>query len=136
MFSNEGVGIKNLEFAVDGRSVGRSHSIDFIGGRLFIMALRYLNTSRYKTHPLQLAGKIDQRCRRRSRPSVETFSSQARKGLPIITPILQLRLLCAHDISVPVESFKIAITNSVTSCTSVGKVQPHRSGCQVKYRDS
>ena len=36
-------------------------------------------------------------------------------GLPMITPILQSRLLCAHDISVPVESFRIAITAMFTS---------------------
>lgn len=33
----------------------------------------------------------------------------------MITPILQSRLLCAHDISVPVESFRIAITAMFTS---------------------
>lgn len=62
----------------------------------------------------------------------ETFSAP-RKGLPIITPILQLRLLCAHDISVPVESFKIAITNSVTSWTRFAKPRPRRSPVVVKY---
>lgn len=33
----------------------------------------------------------------------------------MITPILQLSLLCAHDISVPVESLSTAITDIPTS---------------------
>jgi hypothetical protein len=33
----------------------------------------------------------------------------------MITPILQSRLLCAHDISVPVESLSTAITDIPTS---------------------
>lgn len=35
--------------------------------------------------------------------------------LPMITPILQSEFLCAHDISVPVESLSTAITDIPTS---------------------
>ena len=46
-------------------------------------------------------------------------------SLPIITPILQLRFLCAQDMRVPVESFSTAITAISTSwfCT------PHMIWC-------
>lgn len=114
------VGMYNLEFA----AVGHIQSI-FIEGKalskLCNLVGRYKKTQ-YKPTLNNQRRKIDQRCRpstwrrRHSPPRRSPSLSTARKGLPIITPILQLRLLCAHDISVPVESFKIAITNSVTSC--------------------
>lgn len=39
--------------------------------------------------------------------------------LPTMTPILQLKLLWAHDISVPVESFRMAITAIEMSCSRI-----------------
>lgn len=48
--------------------------------------------------------------------------------LPMITPILQSWFLCAHDMSVPVESFRMPMTAISTSCVGCGIIgQTHVS---------